>query len=63
VPETIDHFQQLNRATIQGVSAPGVAQADARGASLKLYTQVGLVTLMGLISKTRDLDRRVRPAA
>jgi multidrug efflux pump len=29
VPETINHFQQLNSATIQGVAAPGVAQADA----------------------------------
>lgn len=29
IPESINHFQQLNSATIQGVSAPGVAQADA----------------------------------
>lgn len=29
VPESINHFQQLNSATIQGVAAPGVAQADA----------------------------------
>ncbi|MGA7804045.1 efflux RND transporter permease subunit [Bradyrhizobium sp.] len=29
VPETLDRFQQLNSATIQGVAAPGVAQADA----------------------------------
>lgn len=29
VPETLNHFQQLNSATIQGVAAPGVAQADA----------------------------------
>lgn len=29
VPETLNHFQQLNSATIQGVTAPGVAQADA----------------------------------
>jgi multidrug efflux pump len=29
VPESLDHFQQLNSATIQGVAAPGVAQADA----------------------------------
>jgi len=29
VPETLNHFQQLNSATIEGVAAPGVAQADA----------------------------------
>ena len=29
IPESINHFQQLNSATIQGVAAPGVAQADA----------------------------------
>src|SRR5262249_22703518 len=29
VPESLKHFQQLNSATIQGVAAPGVAQADA----------------------------------
>jgi multidrug efflux pump len=29
VPESLDHFQQLNSATIQGVAAPGVAQAEA----------------------------------
>jgi multidrug efflux pump len=29
VPESLNHFQQLNSATIQGVVAPGVAQADA----------------------------------
>ncbi len=29
IPESINHFQQLNSATIQGVTAPGVAQADA----------------------------------
>jgi len=29
VPESLNHFQQLNSATIQGVAAPGVAQADA----------------------------------
>ena len=28
IPESLDHFQQLNSATIQGVAAPGVAQAD-----------------------------------
>jgi multidrug efflux pump len=29
VPETITHFQQQNSATISGVPAPGVSQADA----------------------------------
>jgi multidrug efflux pump len=28
IPQSINHFQQLNSATIQGVAAPGVAQAD-----------------------------------
>ena len=29
VPESLNHFQQLNAATIQGVAMPGVAQGDA----------------------------------
>ena len=29
LPESLNHFQQLNSATIQGVAAPGVAQAEA----------------------------------
>lgn len=29
IPESLDHFQQLNSATIQGVAAPNIAQADA----------------------------------
>lgn len=29
IPESINHFQQLNSATIQGVASPGVAQGDA----------------------------------
>jgi multidrug efflux pump len=29
IPESINHFQQQNSATIEGVIAPGVAQADA----------------------------------
>jgi multidrug efflux pump len=29
VPESINHFQQLNSANIEGVIAPGVAQSDA----------------------------------
>jgi len=29
IPESINHFQQLNSATIQGVAAPGVSQDEA----------------------------------
>jgi multidrug efflux pump len=29
LPESLNHFQELNSATIRGVAAPGVAQADA----------------------------------
>ncbi len=29
IPETINHFQQQNSATLQGVTAPGVSQAEA----------------------------------
>ncbi|WP_378941998.1 efflux RND transporter permease subunit [Mesorhizobium sp. ANAO-SY3R2] len=29
IPQSINHFQQLNSATIQGVASPGVAQGDA----------------------------------
>ena len=29
IPESLNHFQQLNSATIQGVAFPGVAQDDA----------------------------------
>ncbi|HEX4410200.1 MAG TPA: efflux RND transporter permease subunit [Xanthobacteraceae bacterium] len=29
IPESLNHFQQLNSATIQGVAMPGVAQGDA----------------------------------
>jgi multidrug efflux pump len=29
VPETLNHFQQLNSATLSGVQAPGVSQAEA----------------------------------
>jgi multidrug efflux pump len=31
IPESLNHFQQLNSATIQGVAMPGVAQAEALG--------------------------------
>ena len=33
VPESLNHFQQLNSATIQGVAMPGVAQGDALAVS------------------------------
>ena len=36
VPEAINHFQQLNAATIQGVAMPGVAQGDALAALQQL---------------------------
>jgi multidrug efflux pump len=29
VPETLNHFQQLNAATLSGVASPGVSQAEA----------------------------------
>ena len=29
IPETLNHFQQLNAATLAGVPSPGVSQADA----------------------------------
>src|SRR5579883_973341 len=29
IPESFNHFQQLNSATIQGVASPGVSQAEA----------------------------------
>ena len=44
VPETLNHFQQLNSATISGVSAPGVAQAAA------------LASLQGLAARTLSPD-------
>jgi len=31
VPETLNHFQQLNAATVQGVARPGVTMGDALG--------------------------------
>ena len=40
VPESLNHFQQLNSATIQGVAMPGVAQGDALGFLQNLSTRV-----------------------
>jgi multidrug efflux pump len=39
IPESLNHFQQLNGATIQGVVAPGVAQGDALEFLQKLAAQ------------------------
>ncbi len=36
IPESINHFQQQNSATIQGVPAPGVSGADALAALQKI---------------------------
>lgn len=40
IPETINHFQQQNSATIQGVIAPGVAEADALKTLQTLGSQI-----------------------
>jgi multidrug efflux pump len=41
IPESINHFQQQNSATIQGVTAPGVSQAEA----LQTLRQLAATTL------------------
>ncbi|HLH96678.1 MAG TPA: efflux RND transporter permease subunit [Xanthobacteraceae bacterium] len=40
VPESLNHFQQLNSATIQGVTMPGVAQGDALDFLKDLSTRI-----------------------
>ena len=40
VPESVNHFQQLNSATISGVPMPGVTQGDALAALQKLAKEV-----------------------
>jgi multidrug efflux pump len=40
VPESLNHFQQLNSATIQGVAMPGVAQGDALAYLQKLAADI-----------------------
>ncbi len=40
IPESINHFQQQNSATIQGVAAPGVSQAEAIATLEGLATQI-----------------------
>ena len=40
VPESLNHFQQLNSATIQGVAMPGVAQGDALGLPAELSARM-----------------------
>src|SRR5439155_1268267 len=42
-PRELKRFQQLNAVRIQGVIPPGV--------SLDIYSQIGLITLVGLVSK------------
>jgi len=41
IPESINHFQQQNSATLQGVTAPGVSEADA----LQTLQQIAANTL------------------
>jgi multidrug efflux pump len=40
IPESINHFQEQNAATIQGVAAPGVSQAKALAELQKLAAQI-----------------------
>ncbi len=40
IPESINHFQQQNSATLGGVVAPGVSQADALATVQKLAAQI-----------------------
>jgi multidrug efflux pump len=40
IPETINHFQQQNSATLAGVVAPGVSQQDALATMQKLAAQI-----------------------
>ncbi len=40
IPESINHFQQLNSATIQGVATPGVSQSEALTTLQKLSAQI-----------------------
>src|SRR5207237_593364 len=58
-PRELKKFQQLNAVTIQGVIQPNVP-LDTSGAlmfsflgltTLNIYSQVGLITLVGLVSK------------
>jgi multidrug efflux pump len=40
IPESINHFQQQNSATLSGVAAPGVSQAQALATMQKLAAQL-----------------------
>ncbi len=40
IPESINHFQQQNSATLGGVAAPGVSQQDALATMQKLAAQI-----------------------
>ncbi len=53
VPESLNHFQQLNSATIQGVAMPGVAQGDALAF---LQNLVDAVAAAGLFDRLRRLE-------
>ncbi len=40
IPETLNHFQQLNSATISGVAMPGVSMSDALATLQRLATKL-----------------------
>jgi multidrug efflux pump len=40
IPESINHFQQQNSATLSGVAAPGISQAEALATMQKLAAQI-----------------------
>ncbi len=50
VPESLNHFQQLNSATIQGVAMPGVPQGDALA---YLQNSRGAYVAAGLFDRLR----------
>ncbi len=55
IPQSLNHFQQLNSATIQGVAFPGVSQAEALETLQELG---GAHAAAGLLGRLR---RRVAP--
>ena len=58
VPESLNHFQQLNSATIQGVAMPGVAQGDA----LRLLQDLAQAhAAAGLYDRLRRPEPPIRP--
>ena len=58
VPESLNHFQQLNSATIQGVAMPGVAQGDALAFLQNLAAQTSAA---GLLDRLRRLEPAIHP--